>query len=394
MKKPIFETVRLDKIVGGGQALGVLGDGKKVFVWGGLPVELVKIEITKNKSRHAEGIVTKVIESAEQRIAPRDDCYLSTSPWQIMDYDFELAQKADLVQQAFAMQGIENLPSKPIVTDGAEYFYRNKMEYSLWWDNDSEQISLAFHRRGSHQKVPIIGSSIERPEILREARRIVDELNARGEQARRYQSLVVRCNQSGKVSSALFENGKPHPLMQKLSDELLGRTYTYSPNGFFQINLPLYEMALRDIARHLGDAEKVVDMYAGVGTIGLSVARERSLTLVETNTSCFQEMSKNIPVGAHNITPVCSKSEEALEYITNNACVIVDPPRAGLDSAVTQKLADAAPPTIIYLSCNPVTQARDIAKLLPKYKVSHAQGFNFFPRTPHIENLVVLNKVV
>ena len=74
-----------------------------------------------------------------------------------------------------------------------------------------------------------------------------------------------------------------------------------------------------------------------------------------------------------------------------DACVIVDPPRAGLHEDVIAKLLEAAPARIIYLSCNPVTQARDIKLLLDKYDISHLQGYNFFPRTPHIENLVILD---
>jgi 23S rRNA (uracil1939-C5)-methyltransferase len=202
----------------------------------------------------------------------------------------------------------------------------------------------------------------------------------------------VRCNQQGEVSSALFENGKPRPVMRSLEDKVFGRKFTYSPNGFFQINLPIYEMALTEIKKFI-KAKHVVDLYAGVGTIGLSVAAENRLTLVETDTSVFREMQRNIPVGESNITPVCSKSEDALEYITADATIIVDPPRAGLDEAVVEKFNQVSPPVIIYLSCNPTTQARDVAKLIPRYQIVHQQAFNFFPRTPHIENLVVLKLV-
>jgi 23S rRNA (uracil1939-C5)-methyltransferase len=92
---------------------------------------------------------------------------------------------------------------------------------------------------------------------------------------------------------------------------------------------------------------------------------------------------------ANNKT-INAKTEDALDYITSDATIIVDPPRAGLHENVVKKLSQTSPPTIVYLSCNPVTQARDIAPLLGKYKIKHIQGYNFFPRTPHIENLVVL----
>ena len=81
------ETLTLDKIVGGGQALGTLPDGRKAFVWGGLPGETVEIQITKKKSKLAEGVVTNVTTPSKARVEPQDpESFLSTSPWQIMDF--------------------------------------------------------------------------------------------------------------------------------------------------------------------------------------------------------------------------------------------------------------------------------------------------------------------
>jgi len=392
MKKKIIETVRLDKIVPGGQSIGILPDGRKIFVWGALPNETARVELTKMKKSYAEGIAIEILESASERIAPRDhDAYLSTSPWQVMNYRYELQQKSLLIKEAFAQEHIA-IDAPEIITDSQEFSYRNKMEYSLWWDNDTKEISLAFHKRGSHQKIPITSSSIERSEIFTEAQRIVAKLNAENNEARRYQSLMIRCNQNGKVSSALFENYKPRPVMKNLRDNLLGYEYSYSPNGFFQINLPIYEMALMEMQKRLSNAKKVVDMYAGVGTIGLSIARDRELTLVETDSNAFREMEKNITHDMKNISAIHTKSEEALEYITDDITLILDPPRAGLDEKVTARILETKPSRVIYLSCNPITQVRDIARLLPEYKIVHTQGFNFFPRTPHIENLVVLEK--
>lgn len=87
-----------------------------------------------------------------------------------------------------------------------------------------------------------------------------------------------------------------------------------------------------------------------------------------------------------------SKSEEATDFIEPDQTVIVDPPRAGLDAKLVNKLLEITPETIIYLSCNPVTQARDVKLLLEKYQIIKIQPFNFFPRTPHLENLIVLER--
>ncbi len=88
---------------------------------------------------------------------------------------------------------------------------------------------------------------------------------------------------------------------------------------------------------------------------------------------------------------VLAKSEEVLGYIAPDQTVILDPPRAGCDRKLIEKLNEIKPKTIIYLSCNPATQARDIKLLLENYHIRTVKTFNFFPRTPHIENLVVLS---
>jgi 23S rRNA (uracil1939-C5)-methyltransferase len=263
------------------------------------------------------------------------------------------------------------------------------MEYSLYYNFKSEKIELAIHPRGSHSKMPIKTSSIEREEIFEKAQEIVKHLNETGDEARNYQSLLLRCNQNGDVEGGLFEKGKPHPVFNNLEDKILGKTYSYSPNGFFQINLPVYEMALNAIKSHI-HTDKVLDLYSGVGTIGLSVARDKNLTLVEVDKSAYNELLNNTE-HLNNVTAVLDKSENVTNYIEPDMTVILDPPRAGCDTKLIDKLLEVKPKCIIYLSCNPATEARDVKKLLEKYQIKEIKTFNFFPRTPHIENLVVLS---
>ena len=384
------ETAIIEKLVPGGQALATLADGKKAFIWGAMPGETVEFELTKNKKTYCEGVAIRIIaDPSEHRVTPKDDCYLSTSPWQIMDFSYELQQKSELTRECFRQNHL-NLDVLPTITDGKDYFYRNKMEYSLYWDHDTAKIHLAFHKRGSHGKQPIAQSSIERPEIFARASQIVDQLNARHAEARTHQSLLLRCNQQGKVSGDLFVNGQPHPIMANLSDELLGQNYTYSPNGFFQINLPVYELALQAIAKEI-HTEKVLDLYAGVGSIGLSVARDKDLTLVEVNGAAYQEMQNNAQ-NLPNATCILDKSENVASYITPDCTVILDPPRAGCEASLIHAINEVQPEKLIYLSCNPVTQARDLAMLAETYQIAPLQPFNFFPHTPHIENLAILTR--
>ena len=420
MNRLITNTkITIEKLVPGGQGIATLDDGKKAFFWNVLPGEIVEeYEVTKKKSKYIEGIVTKFSNPSPHRISPRDNIHLSTSPWQIMDYNYELVSKLTLLKESFRQEEIIDAEFLPVKTDNNEYFYRNKMEYSLYWDIEEEIIKPAVRLRGTHRKVVIEKSSLERPEIYQKMREIIAELNARHEEARKYQSLLLRCNQKGEVSGGLFENGKPHPIFNNLTDNILGYEYSYSPNGFFQINLPVYEMALTEIKKHI-QTENVLDLYTGVGTIGLSVARDKKLTLVEVNKDAFKELQHNVktaiqgyaevttehkrrsPVttgatdAAQNssIHAVLQSSECALDFISPDGTVILDPPRAGCDQKLINKLLDVKPQKIIYLSCNPSTQARDLKFLTTKYKIELIQPFNFFPRTPHLENLVVLSVI-
>jgi len=127
-------------------------------------------------------------------------------------------------------------------------------------------------------------------------------------------------------------------------------------------------------------------MYAGVGSIGLSVGA-RQLIELDPATAAMAR------VNAGDMSEVVEAStEKALEYIVSGKPVIFDPPRAGLHAKVVERCLEVLPPQIIYLSCNPATQARDLALLQEKYIIEFFETYNFFPRTPHIETLAVLHR--
>ena len=194
MSKQTLETVRLDKIVGGGQAIGTLADGRKAFVWGGLPGELVEIQITKKKSKLIEGVTREIIEAADERITPLDEAsYMSTSPWQIMSFASEQKNKTSLIKEAFMLHNVSLPDNIEIYTDGIEYGYRNKVEFSWYSDIDEESgadtLDLAFFRRGSRGKVIVEGTSLAREEINKLAVAIRDLLRDKNISARQLKTL-------------------------------------------------------------------------------------------------------------------------------------------------------------------------------------------------------------
>ena len=490
MKRQSLETIHLDKIVGGGQALGTLADGRKCFVWGGLPGETVTVRITKKKSHLVEAVVEEVISPSPDRIQPRDpDSYLSTSPWQIMPLEVEQTYKAQLIDDAFALHNVTLPAAIDIYCDNVAYGYRNKVEFSwysesvvsravsqkksglvsgpeLFSDNNQEidadsdreessgdTLDLAFFRRGSKGKIVVDGTSLAHPAINNLARAIRDLLRHKRVAARQLKTLLVRCDQSGSCVWQLYIKDRLPEIITAdeaaklpaqggeiiysdprspasriterlayfgdttLTDNILGIPFRYACEGFFQVNIPVYEQALRDMKewvqynkarqeRQLDQlaarrpeekdvcetGEPALDLYAGVGTIGLTIGGG-NVTLVEINADAVREMQRNITeLDRTDARAVLAPSEQALDYITGKEIVIVDPPRAGLHPDVIATLLQKLPPRIIYLSCNPVTQARDVALLQQHYRIAWHRGYNFFPRTPHIEHLIILDK--
>lgn len=430
---PIVKTC-LDKIVGGGQTLGAMPDGRKLFVWGGLPGETVNVQVTRKKSSMAEGVVTEVIEASDKRTSPKDeDSYLSTSPWQIMDYAFENQCKAELIDQAFTLHHVELPEQTAIVHDENEFYYRNKVEFSWYWNFDTEQIDLAFFRRGSKGKIPLEQTSLAKPEINESAQAIRNIIRTKSIEARDLKTLLIRADQQGNTVCQLYVRDEnfdslnsddaayligntsiqgieiifsdprsPASRITKrlvdfgettLHDSILGIDFRYATESFFQVNIPIYELALTEMKQWVPKNNPVLDLYSGVGTIGLTIGG-KDCTLVEINEYAVEEMRRNISRLGSSAKAVLAPSEKALEEIKSDKTIIVDPPRAGLHNDVVEKLINEMPERIIYLSCNPVTQARDVALLLAEdnYKVVHQKGYNFFPRTPHIEHLIVLDK--
>lgn len=500
MKRQPLETIHLDKIVGGGQTLGTLADGRKCFVWGGLPGETVTVRITKKKSHLVEAVVEEVISPSPDRIQPRDpDSYLSTSPWQIMPLEIEQTYKRQLIDDAFTLHNVALPAAIDIYCNNVAYGYRNKIEFS-WYsesvasraapqkktglvsgpglfsddtrgvnthsDRDGlsgDTLDLAFFRRGSKGKIVVNGTSLAHPEINNLARAIRDLLRHKRVVARQLKTLLVRCDQSGSCVWQLYVKDRLPEIITTdeaarlpaqggeiiysdprspasriterlahfgnttLTDTILGVPFRYACEGFFQVNIPVYEQALRDMkewvpyycnSQHSGrqlehhqkiirDPRKVaqifsevllaadrptLDLYAGVGTIGLTIGGS-NVTLVEINTDAVREMQRNIAeLDRTDARAVLAPSEQALDHITGKEIVIVDPPRAGLHPDVIATLLQKLPPRIIYLSCNPVTQARDVALLQQSYQIAWHRGYNFFPRTPHIEHLIILDK--
>ncbi len=428
--------VAITKLVEGGQGLGVLPDGKKVFVWNALPGETVRVRLIKQKRSYAEAVAEEIITPSPERVDPVRWYFLSTAPWQILTYKAENKYKKQLVGDIFRQAKLKipkfelvSVPDPDIWTppDGRNlesvlgvYHYRNKMEYNFW--GDDEGIHLAAHFRGTHGKQIITRSSLAMPGIDEAGNRLCEQLTGLGMRAGDLKTIIIRCSQAGDVVASLFVKRETFPELSLtpelnglrvyfsnpkspasvrtkllyevgnvlLTDTLLDKSFVYDADSFFQVNVPIYERALARI-KEWGQVDALVDMYAGVGTIGLSMAA-KSVELIELDSATAHMAGQNAAASGLDASVIEASTEKALEYITGDKLVIFDPPRAGLHDKVASRVLDVRPPRVVYLSCNPVTQARDLQKLCAAYDITYFEAYNFFPRTPHIETLAVLDR--
>lgn len=423
MKKQfILEKIILDKLVHGGQCIAVEPEGKKLFVWGGLPGEVVDVRVTKKKSSYLEGVVETVHKASKDRVEPKEpEVYLSSSPWQIMSIEAENRAKQSILEETFAREGVINISWQSFVAKSDMYGYRNKVEYGFW--GDDKGIHYASYIRGTHGKRIITSNALASDAINAAMDGFLVFINEFAQvnklRAGDLKTVIFRCSQAGEVVAALFMkkndvnfkevkmlNGvkgmafyysdpkSPASIITeelhiigdiKLTDTILGKNITYDVNSFFQVNIPTFNKVMDIITSHT-KGYTIVDFYSGVGTIGVPL---NATKLVESNEENINMARQN----AGRYTKVIhATSETAIDYILDDTILIVDPPRAGLHETVINRIKEVRPPKIIYLSCNPSTQARDITILEHIYSIPHAQGFNFFPRTPHIESLIVLEK--
>ncbi len=385
-------------------------------MWNALPGEKVRIELTKRKNKLAEGLAVEIIEPSKYRTEPKDEAYLSTSPWQIMDFATENTQKQAILQETMQREHVDYDQQISMIAGKEQWHYRNKMEYSFWADDNG--LHLALFNRGSRGKRSIPGSSIAMPSVDKTANDILAVLSKNGIRGSQLKTVVVRSNQKGDTVAALFVKDESFPEIKDLSgicngvvvyysthkspasvitkklyqygdlsltDTIGTSEITYDVNSFFQVNLDIFEKALQQMSTEI-DGHSFVDMYSGVGTIGLGIGGPA--VLVESDKHNNEMARQNAAGSPAKI--IEATAETATQHISSDDYLIVDPPRAGLHAKVTDAILEIKPPKIIYLSCNPITQARDIALLQDTYKIVSITGYNFFPRTPHIESLAIL----
>jgi 23S rRNA (uracil1939-C5)-methyltransferase len=422
-------VVRFEKIVPEGKSLG-RHDGKVVFAWGVAPSETARVRVLREKRTFIEAELVEVLEGVAARGEAREGHWRACSPWQPLAYPWQVEAKRELLASIHRDLARAELNVDRFVPAEETHGYRTKIEFSLV-DGDGG-VSLAFHRRGEagcFETAPD-GCVLASDAMNRAAIAIARCLGEKGVRAHVVKSLVLReSKREGGCVAVLYVTERGFRTRLPLSslpgldglvvaysdprspvsvateviaregrdfleERILGTRIRYASTGFFQNHIPVFESAVSAMREAIPErVGRLVELYAGVGTIGLALAdAAEEILAVESDAAAMRYAEHNRAANrAGRYVPLPRPVEEVEASLLAGCDVLVlDPPRAGVSGSVVQKILDARPRRILYLSCNPVTQARDLMLLHGKYRVLSFQGFDFYPMTPHVESLLVL----
>ena len=428
-------TLDIDSLAYGGRGVA-RHDGYVVFVAGGLPGDQVRAEVTKAKRQFAEAQTVELLRPSTDRVPDRcqhqgEAC--PGAPWQGLDYERQLSTKRDQVDDALRRIGeLEGYELEPIEPAIEEWRYRNKLEYTFG-DRDGELV-LGFHARGRWDRVVGVEDCLLASEPGNAARnRVRDWARAAGLDAydRRtreglLRNLVVReGRRTAEIQTRLVTSAAqiPQPPVdlhtiiegpsggtdgptgvlgkERFGEELSGLRLQISHSAFFQTNTEMAER-LYGVARDYADlrgTERVFDLYCGIGTLGLAMAREAGeLWGLEIVPEAVADATRNAELnGIGNARFVAANARTGIRPLVEQAgrpdLVVIDPPRAGLSQKIVRRVIECDAPRIVYVSCNPTTLAPNAAQLVEAgYTLRRVKPVDMFPQTPHIECVALLEK--
>ena len=425
-------------------------EGCAVFVPNGIYGELCRIRIEKVGKTWAAGKITEILEKSPHRVnreCPVAKLCGGCDFWH-MDYEEETRLKGERVRQALNRIGGEDLKEMPVLAAPTCYGYRNKAQYPV--SQHKGRAYAGFFRAGTHSVVENEKCLILPEEMDKVKDLVIDYVNqyrvtvydeTTGKGLLRH--IYVRRGQvSGEVLVCLSVNGRKLPRVEELikrlktvegfktlvlsvntkagnavlgdefitlygdgyiTDTLCGLTFRLSPRSFYQINhhqaQRLYEAAITQA--EITKADTVLDLYCGVGTITLAMAKAAGRVIgVEVVEQAVQDARENAARNnIENAEFICGDAGKAALELTKKGIkiqvAVVDPPRKGLNADTIEALCRFAPRKIVYVSCDPATLARDVAILKEKgYEVKNAQAADLFPRCAHVESVVCLKRQI
>ena len=432
------------------QGLGVgRAEGRAVFVRGAIAGETVEARLDKVGRNGVWATVRTVLDPSPHRIAPACPWFGTCGGcafWH-MDYEEELRAKALRVTDALRRIGGQTLDPVPIHGAPELLGYRNKAQYPVGWQKG--RAVAGFYRQRTHRVVPITRCAIQPDQTDRAANAVVDWMNRFGVSVYNEKTgrglvrhiHIRRATATNQTLVCLVVNGEAVPHSQELvdrlrraepsvtcvclnvnqkpgnvvlgerfvplygplwvEDELCGFTLRISPASFYQVNAAqaqrLYDRAAELAGLTCRDV--VLELYCGIGAITLALSRQAGRVFgVEIVADAVADAKKNaLRNGVENVEFFQGDAGTVAAQMARQGIrptvMVVDPPRKGIDRQVIDALAAMAPEKLVYISCDPATLARDVKDLGEKgYAMQSAEAFDLFPRTGHVETVLLMSQ--
>jgi len=402
-------------------------DNVPVFLDGGIIGDEVEFSITKKKKRFCNGKIIRTIKKSEDRV--NSPCIYSDKCGGCDFLEFDLQKEldwkvSDINRNLKKLAGLDIEVSEVIESEKI-YGYRNNMQFQVkdgkigLYEKNSRniiEIKKCIMQKEAANNVLKILSDFKN---LKKLKRIGIRTNYKNE----VMLILVSKNEKVEIKSIIYdliESGVKSIYMnynsgdkyhysrefeliygdESLEEKLLGLKYEVSPQSFFQINRlateELYKKAIELLEPKEND--KIYDLYCGVGTITLSVAKlNADMIGIEIVEAAVEDARKNAEENNLEARFIEGKAEDIIERLYEEEKIypnkiILDPPRKGLDESLVEFLMENPVDRIVYVSCNPATQARDLKKLKEIYNVEKVVAVDLFPNTVHVETIVLMSR--
>ncbi len=419
--------LRIEKMVQGGDGFARLPDGRACFVQGGLPGELCTVELLQDKKDFARGRVVSVLEKCPDRVQPKCPLYgrCGGCSLQHLESERQALYSERVERENFRRLARMELPENFKIHTGPAWGYRNRARVVISASRDGK-VRYGFRMQKSNgiisfDKCPVLTPALN--EFLKaNASRIYGEfvrnyesekstnrsLNRRGSHKPKTVELDVNLFDNGKGEASYYYKGMPASDFEKNAVsvvEIAGKNIRSDASVFFQSNLALLpELVLavqnavdEGIANGEASDAWLIDLFSGVGFFAaLLKDRFKKITTVERDEGCLKHADVNLDENTNKLIENISAPAE--DWLAENvvdvpATLIVDPPRTGLPPSALNAIVKSSVNRLVYVSCDPVTLARDFARFREAgFSLKRAEGFAFYPQTPHLEMLFVLSR--
>ena len=381
------ENVTIERLASEGDGIGRLADGRVVFVPATAPGDVARVRVIEEHPRFARAELLHVTEPGPSRVEPR--CPLVGTcggcNWQHIGYDAQCAAKARRVADTFErvakLVPPEAVECTPCPTP---YGYRSRARVGF------RDGVVGFRRVRSHRLCAASTCPVLVPALDAALARLSDDPpGGDGE-------LTLAAGEDGRV--CVTGDGRDGVPIEIVSAP--GRTaIQISPGVFFQANAQLRRPLAEAVHALAGTGARALELFAGSGffTPGLAERFGRVL-VVESQGRATRDLAANLAAAGHtNVEVVTGLAERKLEApaLAGFApdVVVLDPPRKGIDRVAADRIAMLGAPRIVYVACDPATQARDAARMASHgYRLAQLRAFDLFPQTPHVESIALLEK--